>query len=246
MTIDSISTSTASQNYLLAALPAAELSRMLTKLINVEMVFDTELYKFNKTIDSVYFPLSGILSLLAEVDKGSTTEVGIVGREGMIGLPIFLGVKESHVAAVVQGTGRAMRMNAADFQSECTRGGALNTVLRRFANSMMVQISQSAVCFRFHVIEQRLARWLLMTSDRMESNEFRVTQTFLSNMLGVRREAVNRAAKSLEANSLVSNRRNSITITDKLGLENASCICYGLIRAEEKRAIRALNALQSH
>lgn len=243
MAFDSISTSEAVRNDLLAALPADELSRLLTKMTNVEMVFDTELYKVGRPIESVYFPLSGILSLLATVDKGSTTEVGIVGREGMIGLPIFLGVKESHVAAVVQGTGRAMRMDATDFQSECTRGGALNTVLRRFANSMLVQISQSAVCFRFHVIEQRLARWLLMTSDRMESNEFRVTQTFLSNMLGVRREAVNRAAKELEANSLVSNRRNSITIVDKQGLENASCVCYGLIRAEEKLA---LTTHQSH
>jgi CRP-like cAMP-binding protein len=222
------------QNSLLAALPPVALARILAKMTEVEMEFDTEIYKQGKKIENIYFPVSGIISLLASVDNGSTTEVGIVGREGMVGLPVFLGEKESFVTAVVQGMGSAMQISAEDFQDECAAGD-LDRVMRRFANSMLVQISQSAVCFRFHVIEQRLARWLLMTSDRMEALEFRVTQTFLSNMLGVRREAVNRAAKSLEANSFIKNRRSSITISDRKGLESAACVCYDVIRAEESR-----------
>jgi len=227
------------KNNLLAAMPEHELHRMLSKLSEVELVFDTDIYTLNEKIRHVYFPNSGIISLLAAVDNSSTTEVGIVGREGMVGLPIFLGVSLSRVRAVVQGAGQALRMSAGDFQDECTRGEALSVILRRFANSMMVQISQSAVCFRFHLIEQRLARWLLMTGDRMEMNDFHVTQEFLSNMLGVRREAVNRAAKSLESSGFVENSRGVIHITDRPGLVASSCVCYGVIKEEEDRVLAA-------
>lgn len=225
------------KNHLLAALPQLEYERMLPKLEETALVYDTGIYKLHDTISDVYFPNSGIISLLAAVDESSTTEVGIVGREGMVGLPVFLGVKISRVRAVVQGTGVALKMNAADFQSECRQGGALNAILQRFANSMMVQISQSSVCYRFHLIEQRLARWLLMTSDRMEKDDFKMTQEFLSNMLGVRREAVNRAAKSLEKKGLVVNTRGATDIVDRKGLEAAACVCYSVIREEEARVI---------
>jgi CRP-like cAMP-binding protein len=124
-------------------------------------------------------------------------------------------------------------MKAAAFEQACNNGGALSGELRRFTHSMITQISQSAVCFRFHVIEMRLARWLLMTSDRTESNEFPMTQEFLSHMLGVRREAVNRAALSLQRRSLIAHSRSNILIIDRLGLEAASCPCYAIIRAEE-------------
>src|SRR5437899_5205363 len=144
----------------------------------------------------------------------------------MVGLPLFMGVRTSRNKAIVQGKGVAMRIKAADFERECARGGALPRILLRFAHSMLVQISQSAVCYRFHLIEKRLARWLLMTSDRMESLEFRVTQDFLSNMLGVRREAVNRAAGSLQKKYLISYSRGNITILDRPGLDAAACKCY--------------------
>lgn len=225
------------QNHLLAALPEKEFLRMLPKLDETELVFNSNIYELNQPIGEVYFPNSGIISLLGAVDESSTTEVGIVGREGMVGLPVFLGVKISRVRAVVQGAGSAMRMNAGAFQSECRKGGKLNSILRRFANSMMVQISQSAVCFRFHLIEQRLARWLLMTSDRMETKDFKMTQEFLANMLGVRREAVNRAAKSLEAKKLVHSSRGSVEIMNRKGLEAASCVCYSVVKEEEDRVL---------
>lgn len=227
------------RNRLLAALPASDLDRMYHKMNETDLVYDTDIYKLGDSISTVYFPNSGIISLLAAVGHSSTSEVGIVGREGMVGLPIFLGVRISRVRAVVQGTGRAMSMKATDFQTECTRGGAINGILRRFANSMMVQISQSAVCFRFHLIEQRLARWLLMTSDRMQKDDFKVTQEFLSNMLGVRREAVNRAARSLEDRDLVINNRGSVDIIDRTGLEAASCPCYEVVKEEEERVLNA-------
>ncbi len=228
-----------SLNNLLAALPKAEYQRMLPNFRPAELVYETNVYELNRAISDVYFPLSGIISLLGAVDERSTTEVGIVGREGMVGLPIFLGVKISRVRAVVQGSGEALKMTAGDFQDECRRGGALNQILCRFANSMMVQISQSAVCFRFHLIEQRLARWLLMTGDRMESDHLNVTQDFLSNMLGVRREAVNRATRSLERSGIVANSRGTVRVMDRAGLKKAACICYSVIRDEEKRVLSA-------
>lgn len=232
-------TDTQIRNHLLAALPRPEFERMIPKMQEIDLVFDTGIYKLNDTISDVYFPNSGIISLLAAVDESSTTEVGIVGREGMVGLPVFLGVNILRVRAVVQGAGSALSMTADDFRSECAQCEALRGILRRFANSMMVQISQSAVCFRFHLIEQRLARWLLMTSDRMEKDEFSVTQEFLSNMLGVRREAVNRAAKSLEKLGLLANSRGSVEILDRPGLQAAACVCYSVVRQEEERVIAA-------
>jgi CRP-like cAMP-binding protein len=229
-------------NHLLAALPEREFKRMLPKMKEIPLVYDTDIYKLNDSISDVYFPNSGIISLLAAVDQSSTTEVGIVGREGMVGLPVFLGVNISRIRAVVQGPGRAIKMKATDLRAECAKGGELNGILLRFANSMMVQISQSAVCFRFHLIEQRLARWLLMTGDRMEKHDFKMTQEFLSNMLGVRREAVNRATKSLEKLGLIENSRGSVEIMDRQGLESVSCVCYSVVREEEERVIASSQA----
>jgi CRP-like cAMP-binding protein len=224
-------------NRLLRALPGREFERIFPSLDEVDLNFGTNIYNLNGKIGYVYFPNSGIVSLLAGVEDSSTLEVGIVGREGMAGLSLFMGVKQSHVKAVVQGKGTAMRMNAADFERACSNGGSLSPVLLRFAHSMIVQISQSAVCFRFHIIEMRLARWLLMTSDRMETNEFRMTQEFLSNMLGVRREAVNRAATSLQRKELISYSRSNILIIDRSGLEAAACKCYSIIRDEDRRPL---------
>jgi CRP-like cAMP-binding protein len=221
-------------NKLLAALPPHEYDRMLPKLEEVEMIYDTRIFELNHPISDVYFPNSGIISLLAAVDQSSTLEVGIVGREGMAGLPVFLGAPRSGLHAIVQGDGTALRMSTADLLSECAKGGKLNDILKRYTHSMMVQISQSSVCFRFHVIEQRLARWLLMTSDRMATANFEMTQDFLANMLGVRREAVNRAARALHHQKIVAHSRGHIKIIDRKGLEAAACACYAIIHAEER------------
>lgn len=220
-------------NRLLGALPARELKRALSNLEEVELRFGASIYAPGGKIEYAYFPISGIISLLAGVDNDSTLEIGIVGREGMAGLPLFMGTRHSPVRAIVQGKGSAMRMKAADFENECGNGGALPQILLRFAHSIIGQISQSAVCFRFHVIEMRLARWLLMTGDRMETEKFRMTQDFLSNMLGVRREAVNRAATSLQRKGLIEYSRSNILITDRAALETAACKCYSILRAEE-------------
>jgi CRP-like cAMP-binding protein len=224
-------------NRLLQALPPKEFQSALPNMKLVELKFGTDIYALNAKIRHVYFPNSGIISLLAAVEDSSTLEVGLVGSEGMAGLPLFLGVKESRVKAVVQGTGTAMRMSAADFEKVFGNGGSMSRMLRRFAHSMIMQVSQSAVCFRFHVVEMRLARWLLMTVDRMETNEFRMTQDYLSNMLGVRREAVNRAAMSLQRRALISYSRSNILVVDRIGLRAAACTCYRIIRDEEARRL---------
>jgi len=222
-------------NHLLAALPAAEMKRVGALLEHVELPFGKVIYDLGDKIEHVYFPVSGIISLLAAVAEVSTLEVGIVGREGLAGLPLFLGVKRSPVKAIVQANGMAMRMSASNFVKECKGNSALQQLLLRFSHSLFTQVSQSAVCFRFHAIEQRLARWLLMTSDRVESNEFRMTQAFLSNMLGVRREAVNRAARSVQMKGMIAYSRSNILIIDRRGLEDIVCKCYSIIRDEEKR-----------
>jgi CRP-like cAMP-binding protein len=196
--------------------------------------YEENIYQGNKEIRSVYFPTSGIISLLTSVEEDSTLEVGLIGKEGMVGIALFLGVKTSNIQAIVQGNGFAMRMSAEDFLFECENGGALPQILRRFLHSRLTQVSQSAACYRFHPIEARLARWLLMTSDRMNTNEFSITQEFLSNMLGVRREAVNKSAVALQQENLISYNRGHISIINRPGLENATCLCYGIIKDEEK------------
>lgn len=222
-------------NRLLTALPLNDYEMLLPYLENVSIPFESSIYQIGHEMGHVYFPNSGIISLLASVEESSTIEVGIVGREGMVGLPLVLGVTKSSVKAIVQGEGTAMKMDAKDFNNECRRGGSLLQLLLRFTHSMMMQISQSAVCFRFHAIETRLARWLLMTSDRTETNEFLITQNFLSNMLGVRREAVNKAARSLQGKKLIAYGRSNIIIIDRPGLEATACACYMIVRNEEAR-----------
>ena len=219
-------------NRLLAALPKDEYERLLPKLEHFLLVFGEVIYEPGDLIRSVYFPTSGIISLLAAVEDRATLEVGIVGREGMVGLPAFMGVKTSGNRAVVQGAGAAMRMKANAFRNECENGGSFPRLLRRYTHSRMTQIAQGAACNRFHPIDARLARWLLMTSDRMGTDEFQLTQEFLSNMLGVRREGVNKAAGALQQRDLISYSRGNLLILDRAGLKAIACHCYGIIKAE--------------
>lgn len=220
------------QNRLLAALPKKIFQKLLPKLELTTLVFGENIYKSGDIINHVYFPESGIVSLLSSVEENSTLEVGIVGNEGMVGLPVFLGVKTSNNYALVQGTGFSLRMSAESFLEECKNGGELSRVLQLFINSLLTQISQSAACNRFHEIESRLARWLLMTHDRMQANEFQITQEFLSNMLGVRREAVNKSALHLQQKQLISYSRGNLTILDRKELENVACNCYKIIKKD--------------
>ena len=221
-------------NRLLAALSKKEYQNLLPKLEKFDLNYTENIYQPDEVIRHVYFPESGIVSLLSAVGENSTLEVGIVGSEGIVGLPVFLGVKTSNNRAVVQGAGFALRMAAVDFLDYCKNGGDLPKILQRYTHSLITQISQSAVCNRYHPIESRLARWLLLMHDRMRTNEFKITQDFLSNMLGVRREAVNKTATGFQQRQLISYSRGKISILDRAGLEAAACRCYFIITQEYK------------
>lgn len=205
---------------------------MLHNLEPFPLVFGDVIYEPGDLIRHVYFPTFGIISLLAAIDHRVVLEISIVGREGMVGLSTFLEVKTSGNRAVVQGAGEAMRMNATAFRKECEDGGLLPRLLLRYTHSRLTQISQGAVCNRFHPIDARLARWLLMTRDRMGSDTFRLTQEFLSDMLGVRREGVNKAAGELQKQHLITYTRGTVTILKPAALTKVSCECYGIIKKE--------------
>jgi CRP-like cAMP-binding protein len=223
------------ENYLLAALPGKAYLGLLAGLEPVTLTFGDVLYEPEDTIRHVYFPGSSVVSLLTLADGHLALEVGLIGRDGMVGVPLILGHGASPVRALVQGTGSAMRMKAALFLKEFQRLPLLQKALYRYTYSLMAQISQTAACNRFHVVESRLARWLLMTHDRVKSDEFHMTQEFLGHMLGVRRVGVTRAAQTLQKNHLISYNRGNITVLDRPGLEAAACHCYGIVKMEKTR-----------
>jgi len=216
---------TAIANSLLAALPRKDYQRLLSGLVPVELGFGDVLYEPGKPIRDVYFPGQSLVSLLTVVEGHLALEVGLVGRDGMVGIPLALGIDASPVRALVQGGGAALRMNAARFRRELRRSPPLQRALNRYVYSLMAQISQTAGCNRFHVVQARLARWLLMTRDRVRSAEFRMTHQFLSHMLGVRRVGVTEAG-ALQRRKLIEYRRGHIRILDHRGLQNAACACY--------------------
>jgi CRP-like cAMP-binding protein len=217
-------------NGLLAALPRKECQHMLYALQQVVLTYGDVLYEPGEQIKYVYFPNDSLVSLLTRVDQRQALEVGLIGREGMVGIPLALEISISPVRALVQGTGTALRMEAAPFLKELQQSRALQQELHRYTYTLMAQITQTAACNRFHVVEARLARWLLMTQDRLRSSQFRLTQEFLSDMLGVRRVGVTKAARTLQQNKLIHYSRGNITIRDRKGLEAASCSCYEIVR----------------
>jgi CRP-like cAMP-binding protein len=217
-------------NSLLAALPRRSYLRLLPGLTPVELVFGAVLYEPGEAIREVYFPSRSLISLLTLVEGHLALEVGLVGREGMLGIPLALGVDTSPVRALVQGAGPALKMSAARFRTELKANPPLQRQLNRYVHVMMAQISQTAGCNRFHVVEARLARWLLMTRDRVRSAEFRMTHDFLSHMLGVRRVGVTEAASALQQRKLIEYRRGLIRILDDRGLEAACCSCYQVVK----------------
>ena len=212
-------------NNLLAALPRKSYQRLLPGLVPVDLAFGKVLYEPGKPIRDVYFPSQSLVSLLTVVEGHLALEVGLVGRDGMVGVPLALGIDASPVRALVQGGGTALRMNAARFRRELRRSPQLQRALHRYVYTLMAQISQTAGCNRFHVVEARLARWLLMTRDRVRSGEFRMTHQFLSHMLGVRRVGVTEAASALQRRKLIEYSRGNIRILDDRGLEKAACAC---------------------
>ncbi|HXF15998.1 MAG TPA: Crp/Fnr family transcriptional regulator [Burkholderiales bacterium] len=213
-------------NNLLSALPRKDYRRMLTGLEPVNLSFGEVLYQPGEAISHVYFPGIALVSLMTLVDGRLTLEVGVVGCEGMVGLPVALGIGVSPFRALVQGAGGALRMKSNYFVKELRQSIALQRALQRYTHALMAQFALTAACNRFHVVEERLARWLLMTRDRVQSTDFRLTQEFLSHMLGVRRVGVTKAAGHLQQRRLIEYSRGNIRIVDQAGLEAACCSCY--------------------
>jgi len=223
-------------NHLLAALPRKDYRRLLPVLEPVKLTFGETLYESQSQIREVYFPNDCFVSMLTTVDGDKAAEVGLIGSEGMIGVPMALGVAVSPFRAVVQGEGIAMRMTTAHFRRNFHTSAALKREVFLFTHLLMIQIAQTAACNRFHHITQRMARWLLMTHDRVNSNEFRITQEFLALMLGVRRVGVSVAMSALRERKFITYRRGTITILDLGGLVAVACGCYKTVRDTYSRA----------
>jgi CRP-like cAMP-binding protein len=222
-------------NRVLESVPPSKLGS-LQQLERVSLKFGQILYDAGGTIRFVYFPIDCLISLLTAVDKRRTLEVGMVGNEGMAGMPFILGMGVSGVRALVQGAGESFRMPAARFRAEFDRNAPLRKALFRYTYALMAQISQTAACNRFHDADARLARWLLMTRDRVGRDEFLLTHQFLAHMLGVRREGVTEAASSLKRRKVIAYSRGKITILSLKKLESLSCPCYQRVKAVYRRA----------
>jgi CRP-like cAMP-binding protein len=213
-------------NRLLASLPRRECSRLLAASDSVELEYGVVLFEPEERIRDVYFPSDSFISLLIPVDGKNPLEVAMVGNEGMVGAPLIMGVDRSELLALVQGAGPAWRMSARRFTRELGANAAFRSVLQRYLQVRMAQLAQTAACTRFHLIEGRLARWLLMTQDRAHDNEFHVTHEFLAYMLGVRRVGVTHAANGLQLRKLISYHRGSVRVLNRAAMESASCSCY--------------------
>lgn len=219
-------------NQLLASLPKSELEVLSPYLEEVPLTLGEVLLPSREPIESVYFPSRAVISLVYTLEDGSTAEIGVVGNEGMVGIPVFLGGRFSVSSAVVQVSGNGFRLDAEALKAEFDRGGSLQKKLLLYTQALLTQVSQSAVCKSHHKIETRLARWLLLVQDRMQSAELSLTQKFISQMLGTRRASVTDAASLLSREGIITYNRGQITILDRQALEKTACECYQVVRSE--------------
>lgn len=222
-------------NRLLDRLPARDRAEVVAGCENMHLTFGEVLAEPGEPIRNVYFPTGGFISLIAPMGGTSTLEVALAGNEGVYGVPLALGVTHSPVLAIVQGAGPAWRMSAAEFRRDLLLFPKLRASVDLYIHVLMTQFMQTAGCNRFHVVEQRVARWLLMTSDRSLSATFDMTHEFLAQMLGVRRVGVTEAASALQARKLIGYKRGVVTIVDRKGLEGAACGCYESDRVTYER-----------
>ena len=223
------------ENHLIEMLPQSDRLRLLACCEPVDLTLSEVLCERGSTLQHVYFPVHGFISLLTSVDDHASLEVGMVGREGMFGAELVLGMLQSPLRALVQGPGVAWRVGSRAFRHELARSNALQVVLQRYLRVVLAQMASSASCLRFHLIQPRLARWLLMSADRAHGPQFHVTHEFLAGMLGVRRVGITVAATALQRAGFITYRRGEVTVLDRQGLEGAACSCY----ASERRAYTA-------
>lgn len=228
-----------SGNRLLEGLPRRERRGIFATCEHVELEFADVLHAPGQRIRHVYFPTHCFVSLIVPVDATASLEVGLVGDEGMVGTSLLLGVDVPSTRALVQGAGPALRMRADTFRDQLDRHASIHRRLDRYLFVQMTQLAQTAACTRFHVVEARLARWLLMTQDRAHSDRFRITQEFLAFMLGVRRVGITKAARALQARGLIRYTRGDVEILDRRGLKIASCTCYETDRSTYARTLHA-------
>jgi CRP-like cAMP-binding protein len=234
-----ISSSELRQNYLLAALPAAELARISEGIAIAPMPLGHVLYESGDEMRHVYFPTTSIVSLLYVMQDGSSAEIAIVGNEGIVGISLFMGGETTPSRAIVQSAGKAFRVASKVLKDEFRRGGPVQHLLLRYTQALITQMSQTAVCNRHHSVEQQLCRWLLMSLDRLDSNQLSMTQELIANMLGVRREGVTESAGKLQRLGLIEYSRGHIKVLDRTALEAHACECYQVVKKEFERLLPA-------
>ena len=223
------------QNHVLAALSRAERNRVFPHLELVRLPLAKVLYESGDLMTPVYFPVDSIVSLLYVMENGESAEISVVGNEGLIGIALFMGGETTPSRAIVQSAGSAYRLDAKRFKDEFHRNGGLQSSLLRYTQALITQMAQTAVCNRHHTVEQQLCRWLLLSLDRMSSNELVMTQELIANMLGVRRTGVNAAAGKLQKLGAIKYARGHITVLDRPKLEELSCECYAVVKKETDR-----------
>jgi CRP-like cAMP-binding protein len=225
------------QNYLLAALSAAERERLYAHLQLVPMPLGKVLYESGDAPQHVYFPIDSIVSLLYVLEDGASAEISVVGNEGLVGIALFMGGETTRSRAIVQSGGYAYRLIGQHLKDEFYRSGGLQLLLLRYTQALITQMAQTAVCNRHHSVDQQLCRWLLLSLDRLSSNQLTMTQELIANMLGVRREGVTEAAGKLHKLGVIRYARGRITVLDRPRMEQLCCECYAVVRKESDRLL---------
>jgi CRP-like cAMP-binding protein len=234
-----------SQNRLLAAFPSAEFERLSPHLELVAMPLGEALYESGGKLEHVYFPTTSIVSLLYVLENGASAEIAVVGNEGILGISLFMGGETTPSRAVIQSAGHGYRLKAHLLKEEFNRAGPVLQLLLRYTQALITQMTQTAVCNRHHSIDQQLSRWLLLSLDRLSSDEITMTQELIANMLGVRREGVTEAAGNLQRAGVIRYTRGRIEVLDRPALEKAVCECYSVVRAEFDRLLSDIPRLEA-